>query len=113
MAERRYQAYLAGDVRAVPADEALARIRRRATPVVSELEAAVLSLPSEQRGYLANRLLASLDDEWDSGHAEVVERAWIKEVKRREQRFLAGETRERPAAEALARVRAGLRPLPD
>lgn len=29
LAERRYQAYLAGQVRAVPADEALARIRER------------------------------------------------------------------------------------
>ena len=29
LAERRYQAYLAGQVRAIPADEALARIRER------------------------------------------------------------------------------------
>ncbi len=29
LAERRYQAYLAGQVRAVPADEALARVRER------------------------------------------------------------------------------------
>jgi len=29
LAERRYQAYLAGQMRAVPADEALARIRER------------------------------------------------------------------------------------
>lgn len=79
---------------------------------LNELEAAVLALPPEQRGYLAERLLASLDDETELDDPEVVERAWIEEVKRREQRFLAGETRELPAAEALARVRAGLRRSP-
>jgi hypothetical protein len=76
---------------------------------LNELEAAVLALPPEQRGRIAKRLLASLDNECDPEHPAVVERAWIEEVKRREHRFLAGETREVPAAEALARVRAGLR----
>lgn len=110
IAERRYQAYLAGEVRAVPADEALARIRGSAKRVgPSELEAALLALHPDQRGVLAERLVASLDDECDLEDAEVVERALIEEVRRRQKRLLAGESREVPAAEALARVRAGLR----
>jgi hypothetical protein len=110
MAKRRYQAFLDGHVRAVPADEALARLRRSAPPVhLSELETASLALHPDARGALAKCLLASLDDECDLKDPEVVERAWIEEVKRREQRFLAGETREVPATEALARIRAGLR----
>jgi hypothetical protein len=114
MAERRYQAYLAGEVRAVPADEAIARLRRRATPLrSSELEAAVLALPSEQRGDLAERLIASLDDESDLEDPEVVERAWLEEIKRRQQRLLAGKTKLVPAAEAIARARAGVRRVPD
>ncbi len=110
MAERRYQAYLAGEVRAVPADEALARLRRSAPPVrLSELDAALLALQPDQRETLAERLIASLDDECDLEDAEVVERALIEEVRRRQKRLLAGDSREVPAAEALARVRAGLR----
>jgi hypothetical protein len=75
---------------------------------LSELESAALALPPDQRSSLAERLRTGLDDVWGLDDPEV-ERAWINEVKRREQRFLAGETREVPAAEALARVRAGLR----
>jgi len=114
LAERRYQAYLAGQVRAVPADEALARIRRSTMPVrLSELRTAVLALPPDQRSSLAERLRTGLDDECGPKDTEVVERAWIEELKQREQRLLDGETLEIPAAEALARVRAGLRRLPD
>ena len=114
LAERRYQAYLAGEVRAVPADEAIARIRGRAMPIgLRELESAALAMPPAQRTSLAERLRLGLDDDRGLEDPEVVERAWIDEVKRREQRLLAGETREVPATEALARVRAGLRRVSD
>ena len=79
------------------------------SPEFDQIITAALSLSRDARGKLAERLLASLEAEEDIEDPETVERAWIDEVKRRQERFLRGEIREIPADEALARVRAGLR----
>ncbi len=50
------------------------------TPQVSELLEKVLSLSTEERGLLIDRLLESLDDE---PVEEGVEAAWDEEIKRR------------------------------
>ena len=78
-------------------------------PEFDQLVTAALALSPDERGKLAERLLASLEDEEDLEDSGSVERAWIDEVKRRQERFRRGEIREVPADEALARVRAGLR----
>jgi putative addiction module component (TIGR02574 family) len=51
---------------------------------LEELESAVLALPREERARLAQRLLASLDEEADA------EEAWHDEVRRRLQGYRAG-----------------------
>jgi hypothetical protein len=76
---------------------------------LDQITTTALTLSREERGKLAERLLASLEGEEDLEDPEIVERAWIDEVKRRQERFIRGEIREVPADEALARVRAGLR----
>lgn len=64
-----------------------------------ELEAAALSLPRAERARLAERLLASLDDEAD------VEEAWQDEVKRRLEAYRKGELEAVPASEVLQEAR--------
>jgi hypothetical protein len=68
---------------------------------LNELEDAVLALPPERRGYLLDRLLASLDDVADSTDPKEVERAWIEEADHRYQEYLTGEVGTITAAEAL------------
>jgi putative addiction module component (TIGR02574 family) len=59
---------------------------------VDDLAAAALALPRSERARLAERLLASLDD--DAG----VEEAWAQEVQRRLDLYRAGTLDTVPAA---------------
>lgn len=56
-----------------------------------ELEAAALALPRSERARLAERLLASLDEESE------IEEAWRVEVERRLARYRSGELQSIPA----------------
>lgn len=67
-----------------------------------ELEAAALSLPPGERARLAQRLIASLDEETE------VDQAWIREVRRRLERFRAGEMDSVPAADVIKEARGRL-----
>ncbi|MFO7893044.1 MAG: addiction module protein [Longimicrobiales bacterium] len=71
------------------------------TPV-EELESAVLSLPRGERARLAERLIASLDEDPE------VEAAWKDEVRRRLARYRAGETDTYPAEDVLREARESL-----
>lgn len=71
-----------------------------------QLTAAVLRLPDPDRARLAARLLASL--EGPEAEQAAYDAAWEAEFDRREAAADADPTRERPAAESLARIRAGL-----
>lgn len=67
------------------------------------LEAEALKLTDSERASLAQRLLASFDD-----NAEV-EEAWAAEVERRIAAVERGEVQDIPIAEALATLRTGLK----
>ena len=71
------------------------------TPV-EELESAVLSLPRGERARLAERLIASLDEDPE------VEAAWKDEVRRRLARYRAAETETHPAEDVLREARNSL-----
>lgn len=75
---------------------------------VHELEAEARQLSASERVDLAQRLFASVEDEGPAGTEGEVEQEWIAEAERRYERYVAGETRSVPAADALARVRARL-----
>jgi len=67
------------------------------------LEAEALKLTPDERAPLAQRLLASLDEDAE------IEDAWAAEIERRIAEVESGAVRVIPIAEALARVRAGLK----
>lgn len=69
---------------------------------IESIEAAVLQLPHTDRVHLAERLLASLDEE-DEILAE-----WVAEAERRLDALERGEVQGIPIEEALAQLRAGL-----
>ena len=71
---------------------------------LERLEAEALELPLQERALLAQRLLASLDDEPEEDPGEV-ERAWEVEIERRLAEYRAGRMEAVPAAEVLARIR--------
>ncbi|MGH7572647.1 MAG: addiction module protein [Gemmatimonadota bacterium] len=64
-----------------------------------ELEAAALSLPVSERARLAERLIASLDEETE------IEQAWALEVRRRLESYRAGEIDSIPADEVINEAR--------
>lgn len=66
---------------------------------IEQLEHEVLKLPLHVRARLAERLIASLDEETE------IEAAWIEEAKRRVERIEAGETETRPVEEVLREIR--------
>ncbi len=68
----------------------------------SALEAEALKLSAEERARLADRLLASLSED------EEGDEAWAVEVERRIAEIEVGRATLIPAAEAIARARAGL-----
>lgn len=66
------------------------------------IEATVMQLPRTDRVHLAERLLASLDEDDD------ILAAWIEESERRLNALERGETTAFPVEEALAYARASL-----
>ena len=72
------------------------------TPV-HDLEAEILSLPSEDRARLLERLIASFEPQ------SPAQRAWLQVAQRRQAEVEAGAVTMVPGDEALARVRARLR----
>jgi len=71
---------------------------------MEELAAEALTLPSEERALLADRLVESLD----AGEANRIDRLWATEGKRRRDEVRAGAVRTIPGDEALAAVRRSL-----
>ena len=69
------------------------------------LEAQVLKLTTSERAHLAERLIASLDED------EEIEEAWAAEVERRIAEIEGGHVQMIPAEEAIARAREGLEAL--
>jgi len=67
--------------------------------VPEELEAAILALPRDERARLAERLIASLDQE------EEIQEAWRAEVERRLHAYRNDEMEAIPADEVLDEAR--------
>lgn len=67
-----------------------------------ELEAAALSLPRGERARLAERLLASLDEDLE------IEEAWAQEVERRLAAYRAGDLKAVSAETVLREARSKL-----
>lgn len=67
--------------------------------VLYELEAAVMSLPKSERARLAERLIASLDEDSE------VEEAWAEEIRRRLDGIDRGEIELIPAEDVMAEAR--------
>jgi putative addiction module component (TIGR02574 family) len=72
--------------------------------VTQRLEAAALSLPRSERARLAERLIASLDEDSE------VEQAWAAEIRRRLDALDGGEVELIPAEEVLAEARRRIKP---
>jgi putative addiction module component (TIGR02574 family) len=70
---------------------------------LEKLEAEALKLTPGERAALAQRLLASLEEDVE------IEEAWAAEVERRIAEVESGAVQLIPIAEALARVRAALK----
>ncbi len=71
---------------------------------IDQIAAAALSLPSEERALLADRLVESLD----AAEANRLDRLWAAEAKRRRDEVRQGSVQTIPGDEALARVRRSL-----
>ena len=71
---------------------------------VEQIAVAALSLPSEARALLADRLVESLDPAEDG----VVRQLWASEAKRRLDEVRSGRVQTIPGDEALARVRSAI-----
>ncbi|HVH13797.1 MAG TPA: addiction module protein [Longimicrobium sp.] len=67
-------------------------------PEIEEVESAALQLPREARARIAERLIASLDEETRA------EQAWAEEVRRRVRDFRSGQVRTRPVDDVLDEV---------
>jgi putative addiction module component (TIGR02574 family) len=70
---------------------------------LEKLEAEAMKLPPEDRAALAQRLLASLEEDAE------IEEAWAVEVERRIAEVESGAVQLIPIEEALARARAALK----
>jgi len=68
--------------------------------VLDDVERDALSLPVEERAFLADRLLSSLDGEV----LGEVTAAWIAEVERRYQEYKEGKRQAIPATEVFAQA---------
>ena len=71
---------------------------------IDQIAAEALSLPSEQRALLADRLVESLD----AAEVNRLDRLWANEAKRRRDAVRKGLVRTIPGDEALAQVRRSL-----
>ena len=72
------------------------------TTELDTIEATVLQLPQTERAHLAERLLASLDED------DEILTAWIAEAEMRADTLARGDTTSMPLGQAMAKVRAGL-----
>jgi putative addiction module component (TIGR02574 family) len=70
-----------------------------------ELEAAALALPRGERARLAERLIASLDEDAE------IEQAWTVEVRRRLEAFRKGEIVAHPIEDVLREARQGVQSM--
>jgi putative addiction module component (TIGR02574 family) len=68
-----------------------------------EVESAALQLPRSNRARLAERLIASLDEE------DEIEAAWNEEIERRVREVDSGEVKLVPGKQVHDRIRARLR----
>ena len=68
-----------------------------------DVESAALQLPRKVRARLAERLIASLDEE------DEIEQAWNEEVARRVREVDSGEVKLVPGKQVMDRIRARLR----
>ena len=66
---------------------------------VDDLESAAMALPRAERARLAQRLLASLDEDTE------VEAAWRSEVRRRLEEYDAGQIQPLPADQVFSEAR--------
>ena len=71
---------------------------------IDELAEEALSLPSETRALLADRLVESLD----GTTCNRIDQLWISEAKRRRDEVRSGRVKTIPGDEGLARVRRAL-----
>jgi len=68
---------------------------------IDQLAEEALSLPSQARALLADRIVESLD----SAELNHIDELWISEAKRRRDEVRSGRVKTIPGDEALARVR--------
>jgi len=64
-----------------------------------QIEQELMKLPGADRARLAERLIASLDEDAE------VERAWIAEVRRRDEELVSGAAEAIPLEDALTTIR--------
>ena len=64
-----------------------------------EIEQELLKLPLAERARLAERLIASLDEDAE------IEAAWIAEVRRRDEELVSGKVKAIPLEDALTSIR--------
>ena len=70
-----------------------------------DLESKALKLPPRKRARLAERLLASLDEESDPN----AEALWLEEAERRLDELESGKVRGVPASQVVKKARSSLR----
>jgi putative addiction module component (TIGR02574 family) len=75
---------------------------------LERLEAEALELPSSDRAALAQRLIASLDEDADLDLTQV-ELAWEEEIRRRVDQYRRGEVQTVSSADVFAKARALLK----
>lgn len=66
---------------------------------IEQIEREILKLPLPERARLAERLIASLDEDPE------IEAAWIAEVRRRDEELVSGAVEGIPLEDALTTVR--------
>jgi putative addiction module component (TIGR02574 family) len=64
-----------------------------------QIERELLRLPASERARLAERLIASLDEDAE------VERAWVEEVRRRDEELDSGAVQSLPLEDSLRDLR--------
>ena len=66
---------------------------------IEEIEQELLKLPLAERARLAERLIASLDEDAE------IEAAWMAEVRRRDKELVSGAVEAIPLEDALTSIR--------
>lgn len=73
---------------------------------IEQLTEEILSLPSESRAFLADKLVESLEFDTDSA----IQAVWVTEAKRRRDEVRDGSVQPIPGEDALAQVRRLIEP---